>query len=471
MNAVSRLSAPSRKRSAGSRSQAAAIATPWRSRIVGSGDEPPDQLLANPRNWRTHPGAQRDALRGSLSEVGWVQQVLVNRTTGHVVDGHARIEEAISAGAATVPVLYVELSDEEERLVLATLDPIGAMAEADSIRLDELLAELNANDPGLQALLDSLATPEPKTGLTDPDDVPELAETTIKAGDLFALGDHRLLCGDATSAADVARLLAGAEPTLLATDPPYGVELDQSWRDGVYNGPHKRVQGWSVKQGAERPYMMRDRPDGQASGDDATATPTRRHGRTPGHRATQISGDVRADWSEAFALVPSLQVGYVWYASAHTLEVLNGLFGIGFELVSQIIWDKTLFSIGRSWYHWNHEPCFVVRKSGVSVPFYGERNQATIWRAPSPKRLGGGSTEPKQDHPTQKPVILFETPIANHLRAGEALYEPFSGSGTALIAAERLGRRCYAMEIDPRYVAVAVKRWEDFTGREAVQLG
>jgi DNA modification methylase len=177
--------------------------------------------------------------------------------------------------------------------------------------------------------------------------------------------------------------------------------------------------------------------------------------------------DVRADWSEAFALVPSLQVGYVWYASVHTLEVLTGLLAVGFELASQVIWDKGLFSVGRSWYHWAHEPCVVVRKPGVPHLFIGERDQATIWRAPSPKRIGGGSKERKEDHPTQKPVLLSEIPIRNHLRAGEAVYEPFSGSGTTLMAAETLGRRCYAMEIDPKYVQVAIERWQNFTPRTA----
>ena len=130
----------------------------WRSRIVGSGEEEPEQLLANPRNWRTHPVRQREALRGSLREVGWVQQVIVNRTTGHVVDGHARIEEAISAGAK-VPVLYVELSEAEESLVLATLDPIGAMANTDTARLGELLAEISVDDAGLARLLEELEPP------------------------------------------------------------------------------------------------------------------------------------------------------------------------------------------------------------------------------------------------------------------------------------------------------------------------
>jgi hypothetical protein len=186
-------------------------------------------------------------------------------------------------------------------------------------------------------------------------------------------------------------VLDGAAPTLLATDPPYGVQLDQTWRHGVYNGPRKRVKGWGVVAGAAKPYMMRDAPDGQPDGEDAPRASRGHH--TAGHRNTSISMDTRADWSEAFALVPSLQVGYVWYASVHTLEVLQGLLDIGFELAGQIIWDKGLFSVGRSWYHWAHEPCFVVRRPGAPNLFIGEHDQATIWRAPSPKRIGGGSKE------------------------------------------------------------------------------
>jgi len=283
-------------------------------------------------------------------------------------------------------------------------------------------------------------------------DLPAEAEVYVQPGQLWILGNHRILCGDATSDADVARLLEGATPTLLATDPPYGVRLDQTWRDAA---------GYNALGRAEAPYMR--------IGEEKGATPATRgaHGRGPGHRNTTLSGDTRADWSAAFALVPSLQVGYIWYASSHTLEVLQGLLAIGFELNQQIIWDKGLFSMSRQWYHWAHEPCFVVRKPGAKVPFYGERNQATIWRAPSPKMIMAGSTEAKQDHPAQKPAVLFETPIANHLLAGEAVYDPFCGSGTTLIAAERLGRRCYAMEIDPKYVQVAIERWQNFTGRQA----
>ena len=437
-------------------------ATRWRSRIVGHGEEPPGGLIANPANWRLHPGEQQRALAGALSEVGWVAQVLVNRRTGHLVDGHLRVDLALARDEPSVPVTYVDLSEAEERMVLASLDPLGAMAGADAAKLEELLRDIAPADDALSAMLAQLAEKNGirGAGLTDPDELPPLpddADVYVKPGDLYGLGAHRLLCGDATNPADVARLLAGAEPRLLATDPPYGVSLDGSWRDGVYNarGP------------AEAPYM---RIDGPPEVNDATAAPTRRGGRTAGHRNATISGDTRVDWSEAFELVSSLAVGYVWHAGVHAGEVAGGLSRIGFVVVAQVIWDKGLFAIGRSWYHWAHEPCWVVRRSGAKVPFYGERNQATIWRVASPKMIMGGSTEERFDHPTQKPVLLFETPIANHLRAGEALYDPFAGSGTTLIAAERLGRRCYAMEIDPRYVQVAIERWAAFTGGKAVRV-
>lgn len=143
---------------------------------------------------------------------------------------------------------------------------------------------------------------------------------------------------------------------------------------------------------------------------------------------------------------------------------------IGFEHVSQVIWEKTLFAMGRSWYHWQHEPCWVVRKVGAKVPFLGERDQSTVWRAPSPKMIMAGYDEEKLDHPTQKPIVLFETPIRNHLRPGAALYDPFVGSGTAIVAAQALGRRCYAMEIDPRFVQLSIERWQAFTGLTAEQI-
>ncbi len=431
---------------------------------------PIDELRPDPANPRRIGDDELDALERSLRQFGFVQPVLARRDDRIVVGGHQRLVAARRLGLATVPVTWLDISVEQARLLGLALNKISG--SWDEQLLARLLADLGTT-PGIDLslsgfdedevkdLLRSLETREKRErpGAFDLETALDEARRAPRAkpGELWRLGDHRLLCGDATNPDDVARLLDGASPTLLATDPPYGVSLDPTWRDGVYNG----------LGAAERPYM---RTDGQLEGDDATRANVGAHGRTAGHRNTTLSGDTRVDWSEAFALVPSLTVGYVWHAGVHAAAVAAGLERIGFEIVSQVIWDKGLFAIGRSWYHWSHEPCWVVRRRGAKAPFRGSRDQATIWRVPSPKMIMGGSVEAKWDHPAQKPLVLFETPIRNHLRAGEALYDPFLGSGTALVAAERTGTRCYAMEIDPIYVEVALRRWERFSGAIAERV-
>jgi len=411
---------------------------------------PIDDLQPDPANPRRISDAELDALERSLRQFGFVQPVLARREDRTVIGGHQRLLAARRLGLATVPVSWLDISVDQARLLGLALNKISGTW--DEQLLARLLAELQT-DPGndlslsgfdeheVRDLLRSLEAREKRERpeAFDLDDA--LAEARkaprTKPGELWALGEHRLLCGDATKPDDVARVLGGASPTLLTTDPPYGVALDPTWRDGVYNalGP------------AEAPYL-----------------------RTKGHRNTTVSGDTRVDWADAFALVPSLTVGYVWHAGVHAAAVAEGLVRVGFEIVSQVIWDKGLFAIGRSWYHWSHEPCWVVRKAGAKVKFLGSRDQATIWRAPSPKMIMAGSSEAKEDHPTQKPLVLFETPIRNHLKPGGEVYDPFVGSGTCLIAAERTGTRCYALEIDPLYVEVALRRWERFSGTEAVRV-
>ncbi len=430
---------------------------------------PIDQLHPDPANPRRISDDELDALERSLRQFGFVQAVLARRADATVIGGHQRLVAARRLGLTTVPVTWLDVSVEQARLLGLALNKISG--SWDDALLARLLADLAATpeldltlsgfgEDEVKELLRSLETREKREHVESFDLDEALAEARrtprTKAGDLWQLGEHRLLCADATSADDVARLLDGAAPKLLTTDPPYGVSLDGSWRDGVYNalGP------------AEKTYMQ---IDGQPDDKDATRASGGRRGRTAGHRNTTLSGDTRVDWSEAFALVPSLAVGYVWHAGVHAAEVAQGLVAIGFEIVAQVIWDKGLFAMGRSWYHWSHEPCWVVRKAGAKVPFRGSRDQATIWRVPSPKMIMGGSTEAKQDHPTQKPLVLFETPIRNHLKAGDAVYDPFLGSGTALIAAERTGTRCYAMEVDALYVEVALRRWERFSGLDAVR--
>lgn len=400
---------------------AEAIEAPWRNRIVGTGEEAPDQLVANPMNWRTHPGNQRDALRGSLASVGWVQQVLVNKRTGHVVDGHARVEEALSRGEATVPVLYVDLSPEEEALVLATLDPISAMANTDDAKLRELLAGITVDDEGLAAMLGKLSPPEPKIGLTDPDDVPELGESSIKPGDLFALGDHRLLCGDATKPEAYARLLGERRIAAVFTDPPWNVAIGQDT-----NPRHRQRKG----------LINDDMP----------------------------AADFRT-FLDAFAaaIVPRLDGDLYCVLGASEWPTLDlALRGAGLHWSATVIWVKDLFVLGRSKYHRRYEPIWYGWPTGRKSSFGTDRSLDDVWEIPRPKR--------SEEHPTMKPVELVERAIANSSKAGDLILDPFLGSGTTLIAAEKTGRVGYGMEIDPRYVAVTIERWERFTGQTAMQV-
>jgi DNA modification methylase len=245
-----------------------------------------------------------------------------------------------------------------------------------------------------------------------------------------------VLCGDATKTEEIARLLGERQPILMVTDPPYGIELDSEWRDRA---------GLNGCGAAEASYM--------------------KHG-TEGHTETTISGDTRADWSGAFALVPSLQIACVWHASVFTREVLNGLLRIGFLHHQQIIWDKTRTVLTRTHYWFEHEPAWYVRKK--NAPWYGKPGEnSTIWRCPSPKFIFSGSDEEKYDHLTQKPVELMRRPILNHLKRGELVYEPFLGSGTTLAAPQLTERVCLGIELDPKYRDLAIQRWQSLTNKKA----
>jgi len=402
-----------------------------------------DRLVFYVRNPRKNDSAV-DRMCSSIREFGFKIPVLA-RSDGEVVDGHLRLKAARKLGITDVPVILCDEWSPAQvkafRLMVnrsvtwAAWDEDLLALELQDLQASDFDLDLTGFDPGEIDGLLALEDDERENA------TPPLPESPVsRAGDLWLLGPHRVLCGDATSADDVARLLGERKPRLMVTDPPYGIELDSEWRDRA---------GLNGCGPAEPSYMKK---------------------RTTGHTETSISGDTRADWSDAYALVPSLEVAYVWHASTFTREVLDGLLRIGFLHHQQIIWNKGRTVLTRTHYWFQHEPCWYVRKK--NAPWFGKAGQnSTIWDSPSPKFIMGGSEEAKFDHPTQKPVELMRRPILNHTKRGELVYEPFLGSGTTLAAAEVSQRVCYGIELDPKYVDVIVQRWEQLAGKKATLDG
>jgi len=340
---------------------------------------------------------------------------------------------AKALGWETVPVQWVDVTPEEELRILVVDNRTTRIGQDDTTKITDILAEL-ANTPiglegtgygaaDLDALIDELAgMTEPAELLTDPDEVPEEVETRCKPGDLWILGRHRLLCGDSTKADDVARLMDGAVAEIMVTDPPYGVEYDAEWRTTARN-----ADGSLLSTGS-----------GRAVG--------------------KVSNDDRADWTETWSLFEG-DIAYIWHAGNKAHIVAESLLSCDLQIRSQIIWAKNNLVIGRGDYHPQHEPCWYCVRKGQPGLRTDDRKQTTLWQIDKPRKSETG-------HSTQKPIECMSKPLENH--TVEKVYDPFLGSGTTLIAAEQLGRKCYGMEISPKYCDVIIQRWENATGQKAV---
>ena len=371
-----------------------------------------------------------DRMAQAITEFGF-RIPIVARSDGLVVDGHLRLKAARVLGLDTVPVVLAdELSETQIKAFRLLANQSANWAEWDELllssELNDLLAEdydlslIGFDDAELEALLAGEVDRETASREGE-DDVPEAPETPIsRPGDIWLLGKHRLLCGDATVATDVELLLGDVKPQLMVTDPPYGVEYDPGWRN------------------------------------KAGAAATKRTGK--------VLNDDRADWREAWALFPG-DVTYVWHGALHATTVADSLEASGFNIRSQFIWAKDRLVLSRGDYHWQHEPClYAVKKTGKGH-WAGDRKQTTLWQ------IANKDQDAETVHGTQKPVECMRRPILNNSSQGQAVYEPFMGSGTTLIAAETTGRVCYGIELNPAYVDVAVQRWQQFTGKHAVLEG
>ena len=348
---------------------------------------------------------------------------------GVLIAGHGRIVAAKRLGLREVPVIRLgHLTDAQARAFRLADNRIALNAGWDEEMLSAELERLKEDDVALDLLgfaedeLDRLLDGLDAGGASEKEDeVPTLpTQAVTRPGDLWLLGQHRLLCGDATVATDVERVLDGARPYLMVTDPPYGVDYDPNWRN--------------------------------ESGVSATA------------RTGKVSNDDRADWREAWSLFPG-EVAYVWHSGIHARTVAESLDACGFLIRAQIVWAKPRLVLGRGDYHWQHEPCFYAVRKGATGHWQGARDQTTLWT------IATGENDEATEHGTQKPVECMRRPIVNNSAKGDRVYEPFAGSGSTLIAADSVGRVCLALEIDPRYCDVIIERWQRHAAGAAALAG
>lgn len=328
---------------------------------------------------------------------------------GMILGGNMRFKALLELGYKEVPDEWVrraeELTEDEKRRFIIE----------DNLPFGEWDWESLANNWDETELIEwGMDIPEfafKKEVIEDDYEIPDEIETDIVLGDLFEIGQHRLLCGDSTNADDVQRLLDGGKPILMVTDPPYGVNYDPDWRNRA------------------------DRANGKSIGARALG---------------QVHNDDRSNWQEAYVLFTG-DVAYVWHGGHHAKVVIQNLEDAGFEMVAQIIWAKNNIVIGRGDYHFKHEPCIYAVRKGKKHNWQGSRKENSLWEIDKPNKSETG-------HSTQKPVECMARPIRNNTYERESIYDPFLGSGTTMVAAHQLNRKCYGMEIDPKYCQVIIDR-------------
>jgi site-specific DNA-methyltransferase (adenine-specific) len=367
-----------------------------------------------------------EKLATHIKQDGYHQRIICN-TDFTIIGGHQRKKALIMAGFDKEDFIECLIPDKE----LST-DEIDRLNIRDNISFGEYdfdLLKANFTLPSLKEygldsdLIRALQKDEDKNLLEQEDaEVEALSlEPNAKLGDIYVLGNNRLMCGDSTNPQHVAALLNGANPILMVTDPPYGVNYEPEWREEVSKGA---------------------RNTGKVLNDD------------------------RYDWSEAYSLFTG-DVAYVWHSTKYTHKFAENLENCGFDLLNLVIWKKQHLVLSRGDYHYQHEPLWYAVRKGKKHNWQGQRDQSTVWDIDN-NNYGAKTKEEQTGHGTQKPIECMLRPILNNSAQGESVYDPFGGSGTTLIACERSKRNCYMMELSPAYVDVIIKRWEKETGQKAI---
>ena len=384
-----------------------------------------DKLIPNPRNPNMHGDEQVEALAKIIRFQGWRLPIVVSKQSGFIVRGHGRLQAAQKLGVGQAPVSFQDYENEAQEYADMIADNrIAELADMDRAQLKDLLEELDTGELDMDltgfdedALADLMSEFHvPQEGETGDDELPTDIPKRVSLGDLWILGDHRLFCGDSTSKEDVKKVTAFSNPQMMVTDPPYGVEYDPTWRRDAGVNKNEKKMG-------------------------------------------KVANDDRADWQEAWDLFPG-NIVYVYHAGLFSGLVGDSIVRAGFDLRSQIIWVKDRMALSRSDYHWQHEPCWYAVRKNAKSNRNDDRTQTTTWEIPARDDEGHG-------HGTQKPVMCMMKPMQNHIF--DCVYDPFLGSGTTLIAAEKMGKACIGIELNPEYCDIILQRWEDFTGKKAIK--
>lgn len=395
------------------------------------------------KNAKKHPKKQVEQVAASIKEFGFNQPIVVDKK-GVIIVGHGRFEAAKLLGMTDVPVLEVDLTEEQAKAYRLADNKLNESEWDMKLAVEELkeLSEEMARITGFD--LDLLIEPDEKDDI-----IPENPPAIAKRGEAWMLGNHRLVCGDSTDRQDVSKLMGEVRADMVFTDPPYNIN---------YKGQGKNTSNTILADNA------------------------------PEDEFDKFLGKVFQNYSEYAKGGAGV---YVFHASRTQHQFSKAMEDNGYEIKNQLIWNKPMSALGWGDYRWKHEPFFYAGKKGNSIQFYGDRSHSTVWDFQKSdqqllnwaKRQKKAESEGKTTiwsmkrdnvheyvHPTQKPVELISYAISNSTKEGDIIMDLFGGSGSTLIACEKMKRTAYIMELDERYCDTIIKRWEDYTGQKATKI-
>lgn len=369
-------------------------------------------------NAKLHPCEQIEQIKKSIQEFGNNDPIAIDENNV-IIEGHGRYMALKELGFSEIEVIKLtHLTEEKKKAYILAHNKLTMNTDFDVQLLNEELGDIidiDMSDFGFDLSFDD---EEDEVVEDEFDDTPP-EEPKSKLGDIYQLGRHRLMCGDSTSVEDVERLMGGYQADLLLTDPPYNVAYEGKTKDAL------KIQNDSMDNDSFREFL-------------------------------------KAAFSAADNVMKPGAVFYIWHADSEGYNFRGACFDIGWTVRQCLIWNKNSMVLGRQDYQWKHEPCLYGWKEGAGHLWASDRKQTTVINFDKPQRNG--------EHPTMKPVGLFDYQILNNTKGGDIVLDLFGGSGTTIMACEQNGRNGYLMELDPRYVDVIIRRWEEFTGETAVKL-